>query len=579
MANPTVAQQYSSWLASLTQEALARRNARLAALRTQADAMAWASQTQDWYRQTVGPLVPMDAEPRKTHCGTIQRDGYCVEKWLLEVFPGTFDPVNLYVPDKPNTKGVAIVMPEGHSAEGKASKDYQNPCSYFAYNGIPSLVYDHSGNGERREYWNRLRNESIPGKTPTSEHDRTGDLCTLAGIQPVRFYITEAARMRDFLATFPFARRENIGITGLSGGGTMSRLVAAYLGDLAFSIPVCIVRGEDHVGGGDAEQNSWQAGVRGVAAVDTLACTVPHPAMLVTETAFEQTGKSYKTLRRIYDLAGAPAHATELFCVDDEHSYSHPMAEAVYNFLARQFDLPAADYRTWNHIQLLPPEATFTGQSGFVQRDRLQVPLAQQIKRLVPSPAGLTSANLPDVLKIRDWQRSPVPYAFTGKAAGTIKVTSVNTAGEGELGLLDWVEPHGPEWWPGHALLYRSQEADAARMMLVHGRTLVGLRVRQILDFLEDHRGQIKCLQADWSWSVPLAFACALAGPELLPKATVRYLPASFGRFFDEDLNTTGLGMIVPGLLACGDMDDVVALCGNRLEVQWRVDADGRVVA
>ncbi len=523
-------------------------------------------------------MVPIMGEPRKVPCVTIQRDGYRVEKWLLEVFPGTFDPINLYVPDKPNAKGVAIVMPEGHSADGKASKDYQNPCAYFANNGIASLVYDHSGNGERREYWNRLRNESIPGKTPTSEHDRTGDLSTLAGIQPVRWYITEAARMRDFLAGFDFVKRQNIGITGLSGGGTMSRYAAAYLGDFAFCIPVCIVRGEDGIGGGDAEQNCWDAGVRGVAAIDMVACTVPRPAMLVTETAFEATGQSYARLRKIYDLAGAPAGATRLFGVDDEHSYSHPMAEAVYNFIARQFGLPAADHLSWNHIRLLPARETFTGETGFVQRDRVQVTLAQQIKRLAPKSTGMSREGLLRVLRIEDWPRCPVGYEFTGQAGGTVRVSGASTAREGDLGLLDWTEEHPPEWWAGQSFLYRSQEADAAREMLAFGRSLIGLRVRQILDFVEDHRGKVKCLTAEREWAVPLALACALASPELLPRATVRCLAASLRGFFDQDLNTTSLGLIAPGLLALGDMDDVIALADDRLQVEWRVDADGRVV-
>ncbi len=579
MVKQTAAEQYSAWLSSIMTESLARRAARLASLKTPQDVLAWAKDTQEWYRASVGPLVPMAHEPKRIHCGTIRRDGFRVEKWLLEVFPGTFDPINLYVPDKPNTKGVAIVMPEGHSAEGKASKDYQNPCAYFACNGIPALVYDHSGNGERREYWNRVRNESIPGKTPTSEHDRTGDLSTLAGIQPVRWYITEAARMRDFLATFPFAKRENIGITGVSGGGTISRYAAAYLGDFAFCIPVCIVRGEDGIGGGDAEQNCWDAGIRGVAAIDLVACTVPRPAMLVTETAFEETAQSYKRLRQIYDIAGAPAGTTELFGVADEHGYTHPMAEAVYNFIARQYDLPAGDHLAWNHIRLLPDNDTFTGQTGLVQRDRLQVTLAQQIKQLAPKPAGLTRENLPQVLRIADWHRCPVPYAFAGQTGDTVPVTSDTTAQAGELGLLDWAPERPMDWYHGQSYLYRSGQADAARTMLVFGRSLMGLRVRQILDFLEDNRGKVKCLSAADEWAVPLAFACALVRPDLLPQATVRYLPASFRDFFDADLNTTSLGLIVPGLLAYGDMDDVIALSAGRLQVERRVDADGRVVA
>ena len=158
-------------------------------------------------------------------------------------------------------------------------------------------------------------------------------------------------------------------------------------------------------------------------------------------------------------------------------------------------------------------------------------------------------------------------------------VTGASRSALGELGLLDWVEPHPPDWHHGQSFLYRSAEADSSRDLLHFDRCLVGLRVRQILDFAEDHRGQFECLTAQREWSVPLAFACAVAEPGLLPRAEVRYLPASFRDFFDADLNSTSLGLIVPGLLAWGDIVDAVALAGDRLTVTYRVDADGRVVA
>lgn len=140
-------------------------------------------------------------------------------------------------------------------------------------------------------------------------------------------------------------------------------------------------------------------------------------------------------------------------------------------------------------------------------------------------------------------------------------------------------EPHPPEFYHGQSILYAGAEGGAARLLLHFDRCLVGLRVRQILDFLEDHGGKIDSLTAEGAWSVPLAFAAALAGPELLKAATVRYLPARFRDCLTADLNTTNLGTIVPGLLAHGDIDDVVALAGDRLTVEFRTDPDGRVVS
>jgi hypothetical protein len=58
----------------------------------------------------------------------------------------------------------------------------------------------------------------------------------------------------------------------------------------------------------------------------------------------------------------------------------------------------------------------------------------------------------------------------------------------------------------------------------------------------------------------------------------VRYLPASFRDHLRAVLNTTPRSAYVPGLLEAGDLDDIVALCGSRLAVEHRVDADGRVL-
>jgi len=571
---------YDHWLQAMTQDALARRAERLSAIKTPEDAANWASELREWYRQRVGPMVPLDGKPYREHVGVVERDGYRIEKWLFETMPGTLCPANLYVPGKVNAERVAVLAPLGHWADGKANPAYQALGGYLALHGVPMLVYDHAGNGERREYWNRVRDEPFPGKSPTSEHDRTGDLATLAGIQPSRFYLSEVARARDFLATFDYVDRGRIGVTGSSGGGTLSRMAAAYVDDLAFAIPVCIIRGDDNVLSGDAEQCTWGAGVRGVVAVDLLATMVPRPAMLVTETRFDATARSYASLRRVYDAAGAPPQATAYFAIDDEHGYTHPMIEAVYRFLRGHYSLPAPDPEAWNHIRLLPREQTWTGPSGLVQRDRAQVSLQTQIKRLAPAPKRKPSRNdLSNILRIADWRRSPVGYTWRGPLGKCIVVTGASRSASDELGLLDWVEPHPPDWHHGQSFLYRSAEADSSRDLLHFDRCLVGLRVRQILDFAEDHRGQFECLEAEREWSVPLAFACAVAEPGLLPRAEVRYLPASFRDFFDADLNSTSLGLIVPGLLGWGDMDDAIALAGDRLTVTYRVDADGRVVA
>ena len=44
-------------------------------------------------------------------------------------------------------------------------------------------------------------------------------------------------------------------------------------------------------------------------------------------------------------------------------------------------------------------------------------------------------------------------------------------------------------------------------------------------------------------------------------------------------LGTASLSACVPGLLAAGDTEDILALCGGRLRVEGFADAEGRAVA
>lgn len=570
---------YQQWIEKLESDEQTRRRAALAKVTSADGVRAWAADLRAWFRGAVGPLpLPVaPCPPEKT--GVVERDGYRVEKWLFETLPGTMASANLYVPAKVNPLGLAICAPLGHWPEGKANKDHQQMAGFMALHGIPVLVYDHAGVGERRDYVSRLTGLSASGKSPTDEHNHTGALAVLAGIPPCRFFIAEAARAFEFLASFPFVNRSRIGFTGASGGGTVSVLAATVLDETAFCVPVCIIGGEETGNGaGDAEQHRTESGRRGVAAVDLLATLVPRPAMIVKERGFEDTARSVATLRRLYDLAGAP-QAAGYSAIDDVHGYTHPMTEAVYAFLAVNFGLPGADRNAWNRVRTLPEKETWCVPSGFLVRDRPQVTLQEQIARLAPEPAGLSRERLAALLGIADWQRAPVPYLFAGEVADKVCVTGAYAARPGELGLMAWQNDKPADYWgAGQGALHRSAEAGEFRGLLDFGRSVAGLRVRQILDFLEDHHGCVRELAGEGEWSVPVAIACALAPAELLPRASVKYLPACFRDHLRAALNTTSRAAYVPGLLEAGDMDDIVALCKGRLAITHRVDADGRVV-
>jgi len=596
---------FEQWCQTLSADALARRNERLAGLKTKQDVLAWAGDLRHWYQERVGPIVPLDGPQKKEFHGRIDRDGYHVEKWLFETMPGTWTSAHLYVPAKPNAAGVGIVAPIGHWHSGKFCKDYQRLGAFMAHNGVAVLVYDHPGLGERREFWDPVRDESRTGNSPTCEHDRTGLPMATAGLQPSRFYLTEAIRARQFLASFPFVKADKIGFTGASGGGSMSRLLACYLDDAAFSIPVVIIRDQSIGGMGDAEQAVWGDGTRGVSTVDLLATMVPRPVMIVSEIPTDGSKDSYATLRKLYDLAGAPAEATDYYAEATTHGYHTFMIERVFAFLARQYDLGAPDPDTWSKVKALDASESDITAEGLIYQERTQITLLDRIRLMLPTPKGLTLAKLPEVLAISDWQRAPLAYRTNGTIGPTVQVTGAKRMAAGQLGLLDLDPPPTPkkpsvpvlaellkpvhpatkpaaepvELPPvGMSALFDLPDCDAQRLLTHFDRSLVGLRVRQILDFAADHP-EVQTLEAEGpTWAVPLAFAAPLL-PDTVKKVQVKYLPASFRAIVTADPNTTSPGLYIQGLLLWGDVDDVVKLAGQRLAVQYRIDADGRVIA
>jgi len=130
----------------------------------------------------------------------------------------------------------------------------------------------------------------------------------------------------------------------------------------------------------------------------------------------------------------------------------------------------------------------------------------------------------------------------------------------------------------GHQQLWDEQDCDAQRHLTHHDRCLVGLRVRQILDFVADHP-KVEELSAEGPrWAVPLTFAAPLL-PKSVKRVKVQYVPIAFREIMSAEVNTTSPGLYVQGLLIHGDIDDVIKLAGERLTVKYRIDADGRVVA
>ena len=152
-------------LRELAQRAYLARNRELAKLTNAAAIRA----RQKWARETFWKLA--GGEPEKTplnarSLGTIEREGYRIEKILYESRPQFHVPANLYIPSsgKPPYPGVLFQM--GHTTNGKAGDTYQRCCQGLARLGYVVLAFDPMGQGERIYYpgssLQRTRLRSVP---------------------------------------------------------------------------------------------------------------------------------------------------------------------------------------------------------------------------------------------------------------------------------------------------------------------------------------------------------------------------------------------------------------------------------
>jgi len=128
-----------------------QRLARLAALKTKADAEAYVRTIRGKIRESFGPFpekTPLNARVTKI----VERDAYKIENVLFESRPGFLVSANLYVPKGRRFPLPGVVGSCGHSANGKAIDTYQSFCQGLARLGYVVLIFDPIGQGERMQY-------------------------------------------------------------------------------------------------------------------------------------------------------------------------------------------------------------------------------------------------------------------------------------------------------------------------------------------------------------------------------------------------------------------------------------------
>jgi len=273
--------------------------------------------------------------------GTLERDGYRIEKLIFESRPKFYVTANVYVPETGRPPYPAVLGAIGHYATSKAEPSHQRTWAGLAQRGFVVLAFDPICQGERSEYFDPKLGRSILG-IASKEHTMAGLQALLTGQQASGYLIWDGIRAFDYLAGRPDVDASRIAVTGNSGGGNQSAFLALFEPRLALSAPSCWMTSTEklyvELGPQDAEQNIVPMLPAGLGVEDFGIAMAPRPFLFATATQdfFPIIGAhtAYAESRRIYELLGNPESVT-FFEHDDTHSWSLPRRQATIRWLQK----------------------------------------------------------------------------------------------------------------------------------------------------------------------------------------------------------------------------------------------------
>ena len=209
-----------------------------AKIETQQDLLRVQQQIRQHLLAMIGGLPSVKTPLHARVTGTIQMEGFHIEKLIYESMPRLPVTALVYVPENGTKRHPAVLVPAGHSANGKAY--YQALCQRLAQRGYVVISWDPIGQGERSQFWD-AKNHKSRYNLICAEHAVLGNLAYLAGTNLARWEIWDGIRAVDYLLTRPDVDPERINITGTSGGGFQAAHIAALDPRIKVAAPSCYI--------------------------------------------------------------------------------------------------------------------------------------------------------------------------------------------------------------------------------------------------------------------------------------------------------------------------------------------------
>ncbi len=253
---------------------------------------------------------------------TRKMDGYLVENIVIESFPGFYITGNLYRPtDAPterHSKFAAVLSPHGHLPDKRLTHYVQKRSAVLARMGTVVFAYDMVGMGECLQ---------VEHKNPIALLLQTWN----------------SRRVLEYLISRPDVDANRIGMTGGSGGGTQTFMLAAIDKRIKASAPV--VQVSAHFFGGcicESGMPVHKSEDHQTNNVEIAAICAPRPLLVVSNGAdwTRNTPRiEFPYIQSVYALYNAEHKAENVHLPTERHDYGYSKRTAVYNFFAHHLGL------------------------------------------------------------------------------------------------------------------------------------------------------------------------------------------------------------------------------------------------
>ncbi|MBS0209467.1 MAG: acetylxylan esterase [Planctomycetes bacterium] len=296
----------------------------------------------------------------------VERDGYTVWRVFFESVPGHYVCGSLFKPKGFTGKRPVVLCPHGHWKDARfhdageaavaaqiktGAEKYMNAgrfflqakCAQLAKLGCIVLIYDMEGYSDATQLSFDLAHR-YGEKRPAMETAENWGLYSpqaearaqsLMGLQT-----WNSIRALDFICGLDDVDSSRIGVTGASGGGTQTFLLAAVDDRPTVIVPAVMV--STAMQGGCTCENASLLRV-GTGNIELAGLFAPRPMACIAANDWtkEIMTKGYPELKGLYKLMGNEANVEAYPFIQFPHNYNYVSRAAMYEFFNKHLKLEA----------------------------------------------------------------------------------------------------------------------------------------------------------------------------------------------------------------------------------------------